>query len=482
MKTEFSMGAISAATVAEMCGGDLWLGRGAATRIYGICTDSSEADKYTAFCALRGERVNGHDYIPQAIARGCRCILCEQSCEAIEAAGISAVVVKDSEMALARFANACRHALTCRTVAVTGSVGKTTTKDMIASVLSVKHKTFRTPGNRNSIIGMPLSLTEIPADTVWAVLEMGMSGFGEIERLSVIGEPEIGVITNIGTAHMEALGSRENICRAKLEILCGLRTGGTLLLNGDEPLLQSIGGKSYKTVYVSTERDNVDFFAKNIRVENHRTLFDLVWSGGEERDLCIRVMGKHNVYAAAFAFAVGSMSGMTAEELREGLLQFEPEGLRQNMNECGNWTFLEDCYNASPEAMNASLEVLHDYSRRSGRRSVAVLGDMLELGSESGALHRRVGAHLAYLGIDRLVTVGAAAGQIAVGAQQMGMDPAHICSGMDPADPASVADTLQELLQPGDVVLFKASRAIGEERIIEALRKMKEADSENPVA
>ena len=471
MKTEFSMGNISAAIFAEMCGGSLWNDRGEEIRAFGICTDSRECDETTVFCALRGERVDGHDYIASAIAAGCRCVLCEKSCEAIEEAGVAAIVVKDTEMALARFANAYRQRLSCRSVAVTGSVGKTTAKELIASVLSVRHKTFRTPGNHNSLVGMPLAMTEIPTDTAWAVLEMGMSDFGEIERLSAVAEPDVAVITNIGTAHMEQLGSRENICRAKLEVLCGLKTGGTLLLNGDEPLLRNVGGKSYRTVYVSTKRENAQFFAKNIRVEKDRTLFDVVWNGRQEQALCVRVMGRHNVYAALFAFAVGTMSGMTPDEIREGLLLYEPSGYRQNLTHCGGVTFLEDCYNASPESMAAALEVLHDYSKQSERRSVAVLGDMLELGSQSGALHRRVGAHLARLGINRLATVGKNGNQIAIGARQMGMSPDAMTRALDANDVEGIANQLAETVREGDVILFKASRAVGLERVIAALKE-----------
>ncbi len=465
------MGAVSIGTFAEMCGGVLRDGIGETNRIKYICTDSREADEETVFTALRGDRQDGHDYIASAVKNGCRCILCEHSCEAIEKAGASAVVVNNTELALSYFANACRHALTCHTVAVTGSVGKTTTKDMIDSVLRVTHKTYKTPGNHNSLIGMPLSVSEIPADTAWAVLEMGMSAFGEVERLSVAAEPDYAIITNIGTAHMEALGSRENICRAKLEVLCGLRTGGTLLLNGDEPLLKNVRGTAYNTVYVSIENPNADFVARNIRVEESKTLFDLAWSGGEERDLCVNVMGKHNVYAALFAFALGTMSGMKVDEIREGLADFQPEGLRQRMTDIGTLTFIEDCYNASPESMNASVEVLHDYCTQTGRRSVAVLGDMLELGGQSPALHRRVGAHLAYLGIEKLITVGPMSLQVAVGAEQMGMDTSAICSFYDWSDITPIAEKLKEILLDGDVVLFKASRAVGEERIIEALKQ-----------
>lgn len=478
MKTVFSCGSVHAAELSAWCGGALRGGIGAEIEIKGICTDSREADASVAFCALRGERVDGHDYIEAALANGCRCVICERSCEALEQAGAAAIVVGDVELSLAYLGSAYKRELSCSTVAVTGSVGKTTTKDMIASVLSVRHKTFKTAGNHNSVIGLPLSVTEIPQDTAWAVLEMGMSGFGEIERLSEMAQPDVAVITNIGTAHMEMLGSRENICRAKLEVLCGLRTGGLLLLNGDEPLLSKVGGKSYRTVYVSTERENAAFFAKNIRVGNNQTTFDLVWAGGEEKNLSIRVMGKHNVYAAMFAFAIGVMSGMKPEEIKQGLLAFTPEGLRQKVTSCGDWTFLEDCYNASPESMTAALDVLHDYCHQTGRTGVAVLGGMMELGVESAMLHRRVGAYLSELGLRRLVAIGEKGAQIALGAQQRGMDASRIVllSGEDPQESAR---ELRQLLTPADAVLFKASRAVGAERIIEALKDLTQTHSEN---
>ena len=200
--------------------------------------------------------------------------------------------------------------------------------------------------------------------------------------------------------------------------------------------------------------------------------------GGEERDLCVNVMGKHNVYAALFAFAIGIMSGMKPEEIRRGLERFVPEGLRQRMTDLGTLTLIEDCYNASPESMTASVEVLQDFCRQTDRRSVAVLGDMLELGGQSPALHRRVGAHLAYLGVEQLITVGPMSLQIAAGARQMGLNPEAIHSFYDWSDITPVVETLKEILLDGDVVLFKASRAVGEERIIEALKR--ETASVNP--
>lgn len=458
--------------MALLCGGTLWNIQYGNVTVNGICTDSHEADAETVFCALHGERVDGHDFIPTSLEGGCRCVLCEQSCEAIEEKHAAAIVVKDTELALAILANAMRQELGCGVIGVTGSVGKTTTKDLIASVLSVKGKTFRTEGNRNSVVGMPLSVTEIPKDAQWAVLEMGMNHFGEIERLSVTAEPDVAVITNIGSAHMELLGSRENICRAKLEILCGLRRGGTLLLNGDEPLLKKVSGKSYRTLYVSTICEKAHFFAKNIRVEEGCTRFDLVWQEGEVQDLTLYVMGRHNVYAAMFAFAIGWMNGMTVEEIREGLAAYTPNGLRQHLTRHGDWMLMEDCYNASPESMKAALDVLAEYSSFANRRCVAVLGEMLELGDGSAAMHREVGAYAAQKRIDCLVTLGKGGAQIALGARQKGMGASRIRQQSEEQEPQQTAELLKSLLLPGDVVLFKASRAVGAERIVEALKRL----------
>lgn len=470
MKIQFSFGAVSPEYLARMCDGTIAHMQPSLT-VTGICTDSRESDENTVFCALCGEKVNGHDYIGAAVERGCRVVICEEYREEIEKLGVVSIMVKDTEGALARLACTYMETLDTKTVAVTGSVGKTTTKDMIAAVLSVKHSAFKTKGNFNSVIGMPLSMLEIPKESEYSVLEMGMSGFGEIERLSITAQPDIAVITTIGTSHLEMLGSRENICRAKLEVLCGLKSGGILLLNGDEPLLSNIFGKSYTTLYISTERENADFYAKNIKVETDCTRFDIVHDNETVTDLCVRVVGKHNVYSALFAFAIGTIAGLTADEIRAGLLHFTPEHLRQNILKVGNMTVMEDCYNASPESMQAAIDVLVAYQKLAGGRTVAVLGDMLELGEESSALHRQVGAHLADRGIEKLVTLGKGGSFIAVGAMQHGMKADRINNFPYYEDVIhEIGDFLLECLQDGDTVLFKASRAVGIERLIEYLK------------
>lgn len=471
MRTNFSTNRISFGTLARLCGGEIYPGALGQVFVKSICTDSREAGPQTAFVALRGDHVDGHDYIPAALELGCKCIICEHRTEELVNSEATAIVVNDSELALSKIANAYRQYLSCSHIGVTGSVGKTTTKDLIASVLSVSHPTFATPGNHNSLVGMPLSMLETPLNTEWSVLEMGMSNFGEVERLSITAEPEIAVITNIGTSHMESLGSRENICRAKLEILCGLRTGGTLLLNGDEPLLEKIGGKSYRTVYVSLLRENADFFAKNIIVEPDCTTFDVVWQGGVAKDLCIHLMGRHNVYAALYAFAIGTMVGMSENEIRRGLALYEPQGMRQHIYSFKGLTLIEDCYNASPESMQAAIDVLDEYSRNTGRRSIAVLGDMLDLGYDSPSLHLKVGNHLADRKINRLFTLGQGGDQIAVGARQGNMLLDNIGQNSNVEAFEVTAEQLLKEVKEGDVILFKASRAIGMERVVAYLKE-----------
>ncbi len=470
MKTHFSINQISFGTLARLCQGELYQGSLGEVAVRYLCTDSREADAETAFVALRGERVDGHDYIHVALQKGCRCVICDHRTEELEASDATAIVVNDTELALSKLANAYRQYLHCKTVAVTGSVGKTTTKDLTAAVLSAGKRVAKTPGNHNSLVGMPISMLSIPTDSEWAVLEMGMSGFGEIERLSIAAEPDIAVITNIGSAHMEMLGSRKNICRAKLEILTGLKRDGILILNGDEPLLQNLGGKSYRTIYVSLCSEKADYFAKNIRVGTDRTLFDIVCHGRTVKDLSVRLLGERNVYAALYAFVIAELAGLNEEEIREGMMRYVTDGMRQHIYELGKITVIEDCYNASPESMICALDVLRDYSQNTGRRSIAVLGDMLELGNDSPALHRSVGAHLARARIDRLFTVGRGGTQIAVGARQNGMPDAQISRNPDVKRLSATAEALLAVLEEGDVVLFKASRMVGAEGIIEQLK------------
>ena len=463
---------ITAHALARMCRGILQNEENSDFKIYSLCTDSREADENTAFFALVGERVNGHDYIPAAIAAGCRCIVCEEPVS-LDNVGtnVAVIAVKDSEMALSYMANAKLKERSYPVIAVTGSVGKTTTKDMIASVMQEGKKTYVSSGNHNSVIGMPLSAMEIPEDCECAILEMGMSDFGEIERMSLAAEPEIAVITNIGTSHMEMLGDRRGICRAKLEVLCGLKRGGYLILNGDEPLLAKVGGKSYHTLYVSLTRPNADFFAQNIRVEFGSTRFDVIYKGVVYSDFCIPVSGRHNVWAALYAFAVGALQGLSPEKIQAGLMHFQPADMRQAVTNLDGMTLIEDCYNAAPESMRAAIDVLCECAPKDGRR-IAILGDMLELGKDSIKLHRSVGEYLQKQGVDALFAIGEGGVEIAQGAVEAGMNPANVSLFIDRDNIENITKGLTSYIQKGDTLLFKASRGVRLERVVNALREL----------
>ena len=470
MKITLSMqNGITAHALARMCRGVLQNEENSNLTIYSVCTDSREADGNTAFFALVGERVNGHDYIPAAIAAGCRCIISQEPIECGK--NVAVIAVKDSEMALSYMASAQLAEKAFPRVAVTGSVGKTTTKDMIAAVMREGKKTYVSAGNHNSVIGMPLSVMEIPEDCECAVLEMGMSNFGEIERMSLVAEPDIAVITNIGSSHMETLGDREGIFRAKLEILCGLKKGGYLLLNGDQPILSGVSGRSYHTLYVSLERPNADFFAQNIRVDLGGTYFDVVHKGTTYPDLFVPICGRHNVWAALFAFAVATLQGLTPEEIKNGLKNFHTAGMRQEILQIGDKTVIADCYNAAPESMRAAIDVLCECTPLGGRR-VAVLGDMLELGEHSIAIHRGIGEYLQDHGVDLLIAVGNGGVEIAQGAVEAGMDPAKTMLFMNRNDVDAIAKAAADNTRAGDTLLFKASRGVQLERVINALKEL----------
>ena len=452
--------------VARACGGILV---GKDRTLCALCTDSREADDKTVFVALRGERTDGHQYIPAAVEKGCSAVLCESWLPCGEA---SAVIVKNTEHALSRLAGAYlqQHRIPC--VAVTGSVGKTTTKEFVASVLSARFSTYKTAGNYNSTVGMPLSAMEISAEHHAAVFEMGMSGQGEIRRMSRAAKPDIAIITNIGSSHLEYLETRENIAKAKLEITEGLREGGLLLVNGDEPLLRGIFSKNFRVRSVSLEGEG-DYRGTNIVLHptKESTTFDLHTPEGILCGFEIPAVGKHMVYDAIFAYVAGKELGLTEDEIRRGLSTYRSGGLRQRLLPMGDITVLEDCYNAAPESMRAALYVLGSFARERHCRSVAVLGDMRELGVESRYLHEQVGVYAVEQGISVLMTLGDLGASIAEGAMGAGLPDECVLMHRDLSDLAHAARLLQKQLCPGDIVLVKASRGVAAERLIEALRR-----------
>lgn len=463
--------------VARSCGGYLV---GADRTVRSICTDSREAGVGTLFVALAGARTDGHNYIMQVIQHGCEAILCEKFPPLPEVMDVSAVIVPDTLRALSDMAEEYIRERRLLRVAVTGSVGKTTTKEFLCSVLGQRFKCYKTEANYNSTVGMPMSVMGINSTYEAAVFEMGMSARGEIAQLSRVVRPDVALITNIGSSHLEYLKTRENIALAKLEIITGLADGGILVVNGDEPLLRGLQHPRYniRTVAVHTEGD---YTVENIHQnpEAWETVFDLRTPTGETlKRLVIPAIGTHMVYDAAYAVAIGLELGMGELDIRDGLINYQNEVLRQNLISLGDITILADCYNAAPESMCEALHVLASYAKARGGRSVAVLGDMRELGEATRRMHETVGEEAASLGISCLMTLGELGVSIAEGAMGAGMADENICMVRRLDDLRPAAQTLWRMLRAGDVVLLKASRAIAAERMIDALRAVQQEQNE----
>ena len=465
MKIKLGLGRLTADKVAEICGGTIYnVGCEHKVLFETVCTDSREADNTSMFVAIRGERVDGHSYISNVVKAGCRCVIAERI--PLDVKGIAVIVVQDSVRAIRDIAQYIKSQVDIKTVAVTGSVGKTTTKEFLSAVLDRNFNLYKTEGNFNSTIGMPMSMLELSQRNDAAVFEMGMSGLGEIEYMSEAAQPDVAVITNIGSSHLEMLGSRENICRAKMEITTGLKDGGTLFLNGDEPLLQGHESDRYNVRYFGMKNEECDYFASNIRNTETGLIFDMRTPTSEYKDIEINLAGSHNVYNAMVAFSVGLRMDMAEEAIREGLLSYRAAKMRQNIYNVGGITVIEDCYNASPESMNAAINVLGDTAKAKGGRMIALLGDMRELGTTTATLHRGVGSYLAEKKADFLFTYGELSSQnLADGALNNGMDEKQIFRN-PVTDAEAVGKKLLSVLKDGDVLLVKASRGLAAENVL----------------
>ena len=465
MKIKLGLGRLTADKVASICDGTLYTVACENKVLFEtVCTDSREADNTSMFVAIRGERVDGHSYISNVVKAGCRCVIAERV--PLDVKGVAVILVKDSIRAIRDIAQYVKSQVEIKTVAVTGSVGKTTTKEFISAVLDRKFNLYKTEGNFNSTIGMPMSMLELNHHHNAAVFEMGMSGLGEIEYMSEAAQPDIAVITNIGSSHLEALGSRENICRAKMEIATGLKDGGTLFLNGDEPLLQGRESERYNVLYFGMKNEECDYFASNIRNTESGLVFDMRTPNGEYKNIEINLAGAHNVYNAMAAFSIGLKMDMAEESIREGLLSYKAAKMRQNIYNVGGITVIEDCYNASPESMTAAINVLGDTAKLKGGRMIALLGDMRELGTTTASLHAGVGSYLAEKHADYLFTYGELSSEnLANGAIKGGMSEKQIFRSPK-TDAEAVGKKILSVLKDGDVLLVKASRGIAAENVL----------------
>lgn len=466
MKVTIGAGTLDVREIAAMCGGTP-IGVG---EVEAFCTDSREAtDATTMFVAMAGERVDGHSYMKRAYDSGCRLFLCERIPEELEELSFGAILVPNTSEALGRIASAYTARCERPSVGITGSVGKTTTKEFIAAVLGEAYKLHKTKANHNSTIGVPMSMLEADGSEDVSVVEMGMSGFGEIDFMSRIVKPKIACITNIGSSHLELLGTRENICRAKLEIVNGMSHDGMLIVNGDEPLLRTMCPASVRVKYVSFEDPGAEIFVTNVRYGCDGTRFDLAIDGETFSDVYVSVIGKPFVWAAAFAVAVGREMGLSQDVIRRGLLSFKNAAMRQSITVEGGITFIEDCYNASPESVRAAIDMMKTLSEQNCSRMVALLGDMLELGENSVAFHKQVGQYYAENGGKVLFTMGALSKNMAEGAVEKGIPGQHVTNNptyQGEEVVAALGDAICEELRPGDVFLVKASRSVGAERVL----------------
>ncbi len=347
-------------------------------------------------------------------------------------------------------------------IAVTGSVGKTTTKDMTAAVLGARFCVHKTEGNFNNDIGVPLTLLRLEAQHEVCVVELGMDHAGEIDNLARLVEPDMALITNIGDAHIENLGSRENIFKAKCEIFPHLKRDGLAVLNGDDPLLASLEGTlAQRTVFVG-EGEGLDYTARDLSSDGAGHLFCRVKTPRSQFEANIPALGSHMIYPTLMAAAVAEALGMAPDEIIRGIGAFLPTKMRMNIVRCkGDIVILNDAYNANPQSMRAAAAVLGDAQ---GRRKVAVVGDMKELGPGSEQFHRAVGGYFAQSGADRLIAIGELARFMAEGAQEAGLDQADYFPTLDAA-----RNALSREVRAGVTILVKASRSMAFEKIVDFL-------------
>ena len=425
-----------------------------------VTTDSREVKPGCIFVAFPGERFDGHDFAARALEQGAEYVVVNHPVPGVPEE--KAILCPDSYHAMMVMGANYRSQYHPKMVGVTGSVGKTTTKQMTYAALSGFGETIKTEGNQNNELGMPRTLMRLESSTEYAVIEMGMSHAGEIDRLARAARPDVGIITCIGVSHIGNLGSQENICKAKLEICNGLPEGAPLVLNYDDKFLRAAKLPAHvKPVWFSLADENADVCALSIRQEEDGMSF--VLEDQEEGTFVVKIpaMGKHNVANALAAYCAATRLGLNARRVIAGLADFEQTGMRQKIVHSNGVDVIEDCYNANPVSMKASLDVL----KEAKGRKVAVLGDMGELGTDEAALHAEVGTHAGTCGIDALYCAGPLCEHLAKAAKEADskLEVRHF------ADRESLMAELPKLLQDGDQILVKASHFMEYGKIVEML-------------
>lgn len=423
-----------------------------------VVIDNREARPGSLFIAIKGERLDGHKFIASAVEAGATAVLCHKDVEC----NVPTIKVADTTQAFLDLARSYRLEYDIPVVALTGSVGKTTTKEMIWCVLNAKFHAHKTYKNWNNEIGLPKVLLQLEPEHTALVAELGMNHKGEISRLSKTVLPDIGVITNVGVSHIENLGSREGILAAKLEILDGMKPGSPLILNKDNDLLSTVTLDDHPLRWFAIHDETADVRAEHIEYLDDVTTFTVV-TKDETCEVKLPTTGEHNVYDALAAIAVGLELGITLEAASAALQKYRPAGMRENVVEKGGVTVIEDCYNASPDSMKAMVETL-TLKGAPGRRKIAVIGDMLELGEYSEEAHGLAGQYMAEAGIDLLITYGPMSRYAAQSAREHGL-----LRVFDFQDKNDLIRKLNGMLKPGDVVAVKGSRGMQMEEIIQSI-------------
>lgn len=418
-----------------------------------VCTDTRKIQPGSLFVCLRGERFDGHSFASQAAQLGAAALLVDHPVDA----DVPQLVVTDTGKALLQLAGWYRRRFQLPVVGLTGSVGKTTTKEFIALVLGAKYNTLKTQGNLNNEIGVPQMLFRLEDSHTAAVIEMGMNHFGEISRLTRAVAPTVGLITNIGVSHIENLGSRAGILQAKLEILEGMAPDAPLIVNMDNDMLRTVKLGDRPLLTFAIDDQSADFTATDIAEQGSTTTFTVHHSTFTQ-PVTIPTVGIHNVYNALAAMAVGYVTGVDPAAAASALANYVPAGMRQNLVQVGGVQVIEDCYNASPDSMRAALQTL---GKLPVHRRYAVLGAMLELGDYAKEAHTQVGKMAAENGIDGVLAYGADAAYIVEAAKQAGLENARLFDTKE-----ALAQSLAQQVQPGDGVLFKGSRGMHLEDIM----------------
>ncbi|WP_308638911.1 UDP-N-acetylmuramoyl-tripeptide--D-alanyl-D-alanine ligase [Paenibacillus silvisoli] len=458
--------------IAAMCGGTMNDTTGGDPDVAGVTINSRRMAPGQLFIPIKGENFDGHDFAAGAIEAGAAGTLWQRDIAVPEALACAPLVlVDDTVTALQRLSEAYRDELGVRVVGITGSNGKTTTKDMVAAALSGTFRVHKTDGNYNNHLGLPLTLLDLAEDAQVVVLEMGMSEFGEIDLLTRLAKPDVAIITNIGESHMLQLGSRAGIAKAKLEIVAGLRPGGLLLINGDEPLLHE-GLKQAalpEGVEVQTFglQDGNRWSAGNVAVDATTSVFDVAGDSGLQR-VELPVAGMHNVSNALAAIAAAKKFGVTDEAIRGGFSGMKLTAMRiEPIRAYNGAMLLNDAYNASPTSVRAAIDLVSGLTGY--KRKWLVLGDMLELGPEEEAMHGDIGAYVNPAKADAVLTFGKLARRIADEASEQFGSSADSVKAFE--DKGQLIEYLRSRMAPEDLVLVKGSRGMRMEEIIHDLQR-----------